>query len=212
MAPKLSRLPLRGAPQIKGMQPTSHTGTVAPGSFSAQGLWAPLFVFFHPFSHLPGCSSPWAMSCDPKVAVGWQLYPLLCPLGRCPPPFPLMEKGLLIYFPCYYSEDSQRYKSANRQSLFWTNENSNYNYALLLAFPSEVWPLRFYTFTGSSFATSTTCRALAGWSYERPRCHGSDGENPLCQHGSVVREGGAMGSSPIGMAQAAISSAPTSFH
>lgn len=127
------------------MQPTSHTGTAAPGSFSAQGLWAPLLRFCHPFSHLPGCSSPWAMSCDPRVAVGWQLYPLLRPLGRCPPPFPLMEKGLLIYFPCYYSEDSQRYKSADSpcfgQMKTVTTITLCYLHFLLRSRPSDFTPL-----------------------------------------------------------------------
>lgn len=50
-------------------------------------------------------------------------------------------------FSTLFFEDCRRYKNANGQSLFHTNKNTNHNYALLPAIPSEGLPLRFHTFT-----------------------------------------------------------------
>lgn len=60
-----------------------------------------------------------------------------------------------------------------------TNKNTEHNYALLPAVPSEVWPLRFHTFTDRFFTAWTSCTASAGCSYERCSCHSWDAENPL---------------------------------
>lgn len=91
--PKLSRLPLTGAPHIKENQPVSHAAALS--AFSAQELWASLLIFFPPFLQFILVLQPPGCEARPTGPHGLAALPAAVSPGQLPI---LMEKGLLMNF------------------------------------------------------------------------------------------------------------------